>query len=314
MFKIHDGREHFYQWDIDRKLIVEDSAITQVHFCNRTDDCSLVCETYVKDGMTLVDVPNILLQTDWRIRAYAYDNQYTKHEQTYDVLSRTKPGDYAYTETEILNYNTIVEKFETNISKEVQDYLKENAVDIKLDDYYTKEEVDEALEGVVGIPGPQGPKGDKGDRGERGPQGATGATGAQGPRGYQGEKGEKGDTGAQGPQGKQGIQGPAGPQGEPGPQGPKGADGTMTFEELTEEQRESLRGPQGIQGEQGPQGIQGEKGEDGENTVYVGESEPTGTYNLWIDLDGSADGIAVSKEEVAAMITEAIGGIENGAY
>ena len=32
MFKIYDGREQFYQWDLDRKLIVEDAAITEVHF------------------------------------------------------------------------------------------------------------------------------------------------------------------------------------------------------------------------------------------------------------------------------------------
>ena len=69
-----------------------------------------------------------------------------------------------------------------------------------------------------------------------------------------------------------------------------------------------------IKGEKGDKGDTGEQGAPGENTVYVGEDEPTGTYNLWIDLDGTSDGQAVSKQEVAAMINEAIGGIENGAY
>ena len=50
MFSIQDGREHFWQWDSNRKLIVEDSSISEVHFSNRTDDYSLVCETYVEDG------------------------------------------------------------------------------------------------------------------------------------------------------------------------------------------------------------------------------------------------------------------------
>ena len=107
MFKIYDGREHFYQWDLDRQLIVEDPSVTQVHFCNRTDSCSLVCETYVEDGITLVNVPNILLQTDWKIHVYAYDGKHTKHAECYEVKSRTKPSDYAYTETEILNWSKI---------------------------------------------------------------------------------------------------------------------------------------------------------------------------------------------------------------
>lgn len=118
MFKIQDGRKHFYQWDLDRKLIVEDAAITEVHFCNRTDDCSLVCETFVEDGLTLVNVPNILLQTDWKIHVYAYDGSYTKHDECYEVISRTKPSDYAYTETEILNWSKINEKI-TAVIEEV---------------------------------------------------------------------------------------------------------------------------------------------------------------------------------------------------
>lgn len=122
MFKICDGREKFYQWDLDRKLIVEDAAITQVHFCNRTDECSLVCETFVEDGLTLVNVPNILLQTDWKIRVYAYDGTYTKHEKCYEVVSRSKPSDYIYTETEVLNYehleNEIVKLSEAIVNAE----------------------------------------------------------------------------------------------------------------------------------------------------------------------------------------------------
>lgn len=104
MFKIYDGREKFYQWDLDRKLIVEDASVTEVHFCNRTDSCSLVCETYVEDGVTLVNVPNVLLTTDWKIHVYAYDGKHTKHDECYEVISRTKPSDYIYTETEVKRY------------------------------------------------------------------------------------------------------------------------------------------------------------------------------------------------------------------
>ena len=42
MFKIYDGRSEFYQWDLNRKLIISDPTIDEVHFCNKTDNCSLV--------------------------------------------------------------------------------------------------------------------------------------------------------------------------------------------------------------------------------------------------------------------------------
>lgn len=193
MFSIQDGREHFWQWDSNRKLIVEDSSISEVHFSNRTDDYSLVCETYVEDGITLVNVPNILLQKAWRIHAYAFDGNYTKHENCYEVIARTKPADYAYTETEVLNWETINTKVEKALeqtgyyvptvdasgnlswegSKETLPKVK--TTNIKGDkgdtgaaftyDMFTEEQL-AAL---------KGPKGDKGDKGDTGPQGEPGA-------------------------------------------------------------------------------------------------------------------------------------------
>ena len=145
MFKIYDGRDKFYQWDLDRQLIIDDPTVTQVHFCNRTDDSSLVCEVYQQDGLNLVNVPNILLQEDWRINVYAYDVNYTKYSETFEVERKSKPENYVYTETEILNYETLAEKIkqiDTDIGQSVEDYLTENPVTVDLSDYYTKAEVD----------------------------------------------------------------------------------------------------------------------------------------------------------------------------
>lgn len=101
MFTLQDGREHLYQWDLDRYILVNDSNICEVHFCNRTSDCSLVVE--VKDG--LAAIPNIILQDARPIRAYAYcDDKYTLTEQQFTVKARTKPADYVYTETEVKSY------------------------------------------------------------------------------------------------------------------------------------------------------------------------------------------------------------------
>lgn len=111
MIQIYDGRKHFYQWDLNRKLIIEDASVKEVHFCNRTDNCSLVCKPYLENGQYLVDVPNILLQTAWKIRVYAYVG-YTKHEECFEVIARTKPADYIYTETEILTWEELEKKLE----------------------------------------------------------------------------------------------------------------------------------------------------------------------------------------------------------
>ena len=176
MFKIYDGRNQFYQWDLDRKLIVEDANISQVHFCNRTDDCSLVCETYTEDGLTLVNVPNILLQTDWRINVYAYDKNYTKFSEQFDVNRRSKPESYVYTETEVLNYNILLERMdgiEENIGQAVEDYLNENDINVDLTGYATESYVDAAIETIELTPGPIGPQGEPGKDGKDGTDGKT---------------------------------------------------------------------------------------------------------------------------------------------
>ena len=140
MFKIFDGREQFWQWDLNQKLIVFDPAITEVHFCNKTDECSLVCEVYDEVGLRVVNVPNIILQDDWDIRAYASTGDATKIEQRFKVLARTKPADYAYTETEVKNYDALEARIEA---------LEDGSeASVDLSDYYTKKEVNDLIPDV----------------------------------------------------------------------------------------------------------------------------------------------------------------------
>ena len=148
MFTIYDGRKEFYQWDLNRKLIVDDKTIDQVHFCNKTGDSSLVCLVYEQDGKNIVNVPNILLQENWRINVYGYDKDYTKHSEIFNIVPRTKPDNYVYTETEVLNYNTLldrVNKIDENIGASVEDYMEKHPVEVDLSNYYTKAEVDAAI-------------------------------------------------------------------------------------------------------------------------------------------------------------------------
>lgn len=207
MFKILDGRNELFQWDINRQIIVSDASIDAVHFCNRTDVSALVVEVKEKNGLRVADVPNILLQESWDINVYGYCGRYTKQAAKIKVNPRCKPESYVYTETEVLNYNTVMEKIdrvENNIGEAVNDYLIKNPVVVDLSNYYTKSQVDAAIDAVELTPGPQGPQG---------PQGEPGRDGAPGP------------AGPAGPAGKDGAPGQQGPQGAPGAPGAPGQDG-----------------------------------------------------------------------------------------
>lgn len=305
MFRILDGREQFYQWDTGRKVIVEDVSITQVHFCNRTDECSLICEVYELEGLRVADVPNILLQEDWRINVYAYDTNYTKHCDVFEVVKRSKPADYIYTETETLNFNTLLERMENieaTIGDTVEDYLKENPPTTDLTGYATETYVNERIETIELTPGPAGPKG---DTGEAGP---AGKDGAQGPKGDKGDKGDTGATGPQGPEGKPGKDGAQGPEGKQGPQGPAGQDGAPGADGkdyvLTDADKQEIADMVDVSG---GGGIVEEK------EVYVGTDEPTDPeVKLWINPE--AESAFVTMVEVEAAINEALGVIENGTY
>jgi hypothetical protein len=115
MFKIYKGGDTFFQWDIGQRLIVEDPEMDKIHFCNKTGECSLVCEVYEEDGLRLVNVPNILLQVPYMIRVYGClvegeDSYFAKNVQIFKVIARTKPEDYIYTEEELKNWNSFDER------------------------------------------------------------------------------------------------------------------------------------------------------------------------------------------------------------
>ena len=181
MFSILDGREHFYQWDIDRKLIVKDGSIDKVHFCNRTGSCSLVRCVYEVNGTYLVDVPNIILQDNYRLNVYGYDRNYTKHSQSFTIVARTRPEDYVYTEQEQAQWEALEERIDQiekngvsdeTVANAVKGYLEENPVDTgateeqvaqieanaeaivnlgnELENYYTKSETDALIAGTGG--------------------------------------------------------------------------------------------------------------------------------------------------------------------
>ena len=79
MFSIYDGRNEFFQWDLNQKLIIEDESIKEVHYCNKTSENALICEVYEENGKRMANVPNVLLQSEFRIKVWGYTGDYTKH-------------------------------------------------------------------------------------------------------------------------------------------------------------------------------------------------------------------------------------------
>lgn len=132
MFKLYGERKEFFQWDLNQKIIVEDSSITEVHFWNGIEECALVCEVYEENGQRLANVPNILLQERLSIRVYAYCGDcYTKEYKLYKVTPREKPADYVYTETEVKSYAKLEEriaKLEENSGGTISSDLYSNAL------------------------------------------------------------------------------------------------------------------------------------------------------------------------------------------
>ncbi len=145
LFSIYDGRASFWQWDVNQKLVVSDSTYDEIHFSDGTTEGALVCTPYIQDGICMVNVPNILLQTATLLRAFVYikdkSGYRTTHTEAFTVIARPKPSDYIYTETETLT-----------VEQAVQDALQD-----------AKESGD-----FKGDPGPKGAQGPKGEPGADG--------------------------------------------------------------------------------------------------------------------------------------------------
>jgi hypothetical protein len=140
-------KAYFWQWDIGRKLVVGNTDCGEVHFCNGTGDCALVVQIKTSsDGSRVVEVPNVLLQTAKPIKAYLFQRNesgaLTRVLYTIQVIARSKPESYVYTETEVLGYNSLAQRIdeiekngvsEEQIEVAVKKYLDENPIDTGVD-------------------------------------------------------------------------------------------------------------------------------------------------------------------------------------
>jgi hypothetical protein len=136
MFKLIDELDGFYQWDLDRIIIVEDDTVNQVHFSNRTSEISLVVDVLTnEDGTRYAPVPNVLLMEVWDLIVYAWDVNHTKFEEKYKIHKRTKPSDYVYTETEVYTYRKLEDRLDEIESKGISDEQLQRNLEAYFEEY-----------------------------------------------------------------------------------------------------------------------------------------------------------------------------------
>jgi hypothetical protein len=108
IFKIYDGRTNFWQWDTGQKLIVLDDSVTEVHFSNRGMEHSKKKTVYKdKDGVRVVNIPDLLLQLPKNLIAYAYAGDSNGTGRTvksvrFAVIQRPIPVDYVCGQDDVL--------------------------------------------------------------------------------------------------------------------------------------------------------------------------------------------------------------------
>ena len=116
MIYIYDGRDKFYQWDINQKLVIENDEVNLVNFSTAAQSQALVCEIYELDGKRVVDVPNILLTDSWDINVYAKCDLCVRETAKFEIVERVKPDDYVYTETEVMTWERLEDDINSAIN------------------------------------------------------------------------------------------------------------------------------------------------------------------------------------------------------
>ena len=133
-----------YQWEIGRKIRIVPSIgydAVVVQFAHPGDSESLTVIPREENGEIVADIPNILLQGEQKIIAFLTDVSAgieTTSHSIFPVISRPKPSDYVYTETEILNYQSLATRMdrfeevgvsEEQIANAIEKYLDEHPID-----------------------------------------------------------------------------------------------------------------------------------------------------------------------------------------
>lgn len=105
----------FYQWDSNRVIVisgVETNMVNEVHFCTIDSDTAIVVTPRISGNEIVASVPNVLLRQTKPIIIYIFSSSDTSENRTIEVarivvVSRPKPANYIYSETEVFSYAAI---------------------------------------------------------------------------------------------------------------------------------------------------------------------------------------------------------------
>lgn len=117
MIELEGGARVLYQWDLNKRVIIDNFFPgTRVEFSKKYDckDSALPVLAYEDGDHVVADIPNILLQEPGFIRVYvcpsADDAESDPEIKDVKVVKREKPEDYIYTETKTMSYQALEQR------------------------------------------------------------------------------------------------------------------------------------------------------------------------------------------------------------
>lgn len=119
MIWIEDGRKHLFQWDLNRRLVVDNAEATEVHYhtSNKEEDLRVLIEN--ENDIRVAKIPNELLQKSGVFRIYLYDSEHVLETAQFEVKAKCKPEEYIYTETDVIRIEDVIARF-------IEDYFENN--------------------------------------------------------------------------------------------------------------------------------------------------------------------------------------------
>ena len=113
--RLSDGRSVLYQWEIGRAVkLYGFSACDKVFFASADTEEAYTVTTKAIDGGFQALIPNVLLQSDKKIKVYCNGidetGQYVQLDTVIPVIARQKPGDYVYEEDDIMTFESVLKE------------------------------------------------------------------------------------------------------------------------------------------------------------------------------------------------------------
>ena len=135
MAKIELDGKTLTQWDTDRWIILsleESESVNEVHYANSFSRETLVVDVVSTGDQITAPIPDVLLQSSGKLKVwmviYTNDGERAVDIATiFDVMSRPKPTDFFYTETEMKSYKMLEDKIRKLENNEYMKLLDKNS-------------------------------------------------------------------------------------------------------------------------------------------------------------------------------------------